>query len=153
MPDKMIIPDHVGYLTAFRAWKWTSMKDGRIILGSVAVQDEWKPLLRHEALCGDLRIDQSYHDNLLNCQCGIHSYKDMQNVLKQYGNPESYIYGEIALWGRIAIHELGYRAQYGYPLAILRLPGQDMKTLRAAANTYKVKVKGVPIMHNINLKG
>lgn len=57
---------------------------------------------------------------------GIHAYKTLVQPEKYgYQYPpethlkgEQFVYGQIALWGRVIEHEDGYRAQFGYPLKI-----------------------------------
>ena len=35
---------------------------------------------------------------------------------------EGWVVGEVALWGRVIEHTLGYRAEYAYPIRLFRPP-------------------------------
>ncbi|MEX0743797.1 MAG: hypothetical protein WD248_05495, partial [Actinomycetota bacterium] len=48
----------------------------------------------------------------LDCTCGIHATAEA-DLLRRTRDPA--VLGTIALWGRIAEHEHGLRAEYGYP--------------------------------------
>lgn len=48
----------------------------------------------------------------LDCTCGIHATAEV-DPLRRTRDPA--VLGTIALWGRIAEHEHGLRAEYGYP--------------------------------------
>lgn len=52
------------------------------------------------------------------CTCGIYAWKRLKNTEFSYGyNPNSVI-GVAAFWGRMQLHESGFRSQYARPLAI-----------------------------------
>lgn len=46
------------------------------------------------------------------CTCGIHATRTV-DLLRRTRTPA--VLGTVALWGRVAEHEHGYRAEYGYP--------------------------------------
>lgn len=48
------------------------------------------------------------------CSCGIYAYK---NSTAQIISNTCSVIGEVWLWGNVVEHELGYRAQFGYPKA------------------------------------
>jgi hypothetical protein len=56
---------------------------------------------------------------------GVHGWKTPEN-LDEYEQQLShlgrlFVRGTVELWGRVVQHEKGYRAQYGYPLALDRI--------------------------------
>jgi hypothetical protein len=54
----------------------------------------------------------------LTCTCGIYAYKEKPRLLREISDIHSglrLVYGEINLWGKVIEHEVGYRAQFGYP--------------------------------------
>ncbi len=57
----------------------------------------------------------------LRCACGTWAYKDRASV-KDCGidiaGPQSTVFGEVLGWGRIALHERGWRSQFAYPLSL-----------------------------------
>ena len=60
--------------------------------------------------------------NTKNC-IGIHAWKSMNQAVKYYSILErddslKYAIGQVYLWGKIAEHEDGYRAEYAYPRKI-----------------------------------
>ena len=55
--------------------------------------------------------------------------------------------GRVALWGRVIEHDHGYRAQYGYPLALWLAPtpgATSARTVRALAARYGVPTEPQP---------
>lgn len=108
------------YVTAWRVWRITGENDGKRELVSAAYgEHRWpggKPLEEAKPV-----PDRG--------QVGIHGFKESSNAWNVYGklrstnNPNSSaifvtVLGKVALWGTVIEHEIGYRAQYGYPLKI-----------------------------------
>lgn len=86
--------------------------------------DPAPPTKRHEAP----------HDD---CLCGIHAYS--QNVpLDPSDKP--YAAGEVSLWGKVIVHEHGFRAQYAYPKRLYVIDGGSRadKIAEALSWTYGV---------------
>ena len=71
---------------------------------------------------------------VLNPQTGVHAAKSFQDLVEH-----GVIYGVVALWGDIAEHEHGYRAQYGYPVALYKFPGQER--IEEIAANYSAEVR------------
>lgn len=74
--------------------------------------------------------------------CGIYAFKTREQLLDQLKNDwvwagygwsvglsARYVIGQIALWGRIAEHEHGYRAQFAYPHKFVWAHGVDLKEM------------------------
>jgi len=72
-------------IVAWRAWALTGHRDGT------------------ELLHGAPNVD---------CSCGLHGTHDVE-ILRRTRCPA--VLGRVAFWGRVIEHELGYRAQFGYP--------------------------------------
>lgn len=60
------------------------------------------------------------------CQCGWHAYKDLEAMaadpegpLRGAAVPYVHVVGVVALWGRVEVHEHGYRAQFSRPLGLV----------------------------------
>jgi hypothetical protein len=51
------------------------------------------------------------------CTCGIYAAKNLEH-LWQIGYGDRGISGETYLWGRVAEHKLGWRAQFAYPKSL-----------------------------------
>lgn len=109
LPEEHIVNAIVGY----RAWNVPLFVDE---LRSVAKQSKWKPYQRFEAECKEAQC------NGVSCSCGIYAFNKMELVQKEYTTQDRskrYVYGECHLWGRVLECKDGYRAQFGYPKALI----------------------------------
>lgn len=122
VPDTYIEP-----FTAYRAWNWTTDEGITSLNGAV-----WTPKVAFEAVCPhtvDLRSMQAAcstpeseefwqkQSHLVpepTCTCGMYAGINMQHLI-DIGYIERGIHGEVALWGRLYRHTLGWRAQFAYP--------------------------------------
>jgi hypothetical protein len=98
-------------ILAWRAWALTGRRDGtNLLLRPVAGRSRpWRPMEPSEAACKHARRHRSPH---LTCSCGLHGTHDVE-TLRRTRCPA--VLGRVAFWGRVIEHELGYRAQFGYP--------------------------------------
>jgi hypothetical protein len=98
-------------ILAWRAWALTGKRDGHdLLLRPVAGRSRpWKPLEPAEAACKQARLHGAPN---IDCSCGLHGTHNA-DILRRTRMPA--VLGRVALWGRVIEHELGYRAQYGYP--------------------------------------
>ena len=81
------------------------------ILASTFMIDVWPPGKAMTACCGA---------NML--RHGIHAFATPAQALAYMGEcrkPTRHVFGEVSLWGRVVIHERGFRAQWAYPKRIL----------------------------------
>lgn len=69
---------------------------------------------------------------ILRCRCGIYATKSL--VINSWLGRinDRFVYGRVALWGKVVEHTTGYRAQYAYPVSI---------SDRALADLYGVSVE------------
>jgi hypothetical protein len=96
---------------AWRAWALTGKRDGsELLLRPVAGRSRpWRPREVAEAACKHARLHAAPN---VDCSCGLHATHEAA-ILRRTRTPA--VLGRVALWGRIIEHELGYRAEYGYP--------------------------------------
>jgi hypothetical protein len=98
-------------ILAWRAWALTGRRDGTdLLLRPVAGRSRpWRPLEPAEAACKHARLHAAPN---VDCSCGLHGTHEAE-VLRHTRCPA--VFGRVALWGRVIEHDLGFRAQYGYP--------------------------------------
>jgi hypothetical protein len=155
-------PDLVGYITGLRAWRYVDSGNGWRLQSAVQAT-LWPPQEHLEAECLVLKITTPMgiytqpirtHPEpppIEGCKCGYWGLADYNKVYSQFGtrimkrvrpNPEQFVYGTIALWGRVLTGTEGWRAQYAYPLALVSeattLNNRGM--LSRLAETYGISV-------------
>jgi len=98
-------------ILAWRTWALTGRQDGTdLLMRPVAGRSRpWKPMQPVEAACKHARLHAAPH---VECTCGLHGTHEL-DILRRTRCPA--VLGRVAFWGRVIEHELGYRAQYGYP--------------------------------------
>jgi hypothetical protein len=119
----MSIPDLISPIIGYRAWQWDD-SGLRSFMGQ-----PWLPLQPLEAQCRTsvgaimpvpLETEPPAHRvPEMECSCGIYATKSL-NHLRQTGYycSRSAVYGEVYLWGSVVEHELGWRAQFAYPMSL-----------------------------------
>lgn len=133
-----MIPDYCNALIGYRVW---NVYNSGLITGQ-AHGDPWPPYEAMVGRCANMNgaghIDQDEWKAapVMDCTCGIYAFKDRTNA--QYrsafdvhpgnafngffsgkGYHEGQVWGSVSLWGRIIEHEIGYRAQFAYPLDLV----------------------------------
>jgi hypothetical protein len=98
-------------IIAWRTWQLSGRRDGsNLRLRPVAGHARpWAPQKPTEAVC---RLARMHVAPNVDCTCGLHATHD-PDPLRRTKSPA--VLGRVALWGRIVEHELGFRAQFGYP--------------------------------------
>ncbi|MBI3648396.1 MAG: hypothetical protein HY240_06580 [Actinobacteria bacterium] len=98
-------------IVAWRTWRLTGRRDGtNLRLRPVAGRAKpWAPERPTEAVC---RLGRMHVAPNVDCTCGLHATRE-PDLLRRTKSPG--VLGRVALWGRVVEHELGYRAQFGYP--------------------------------------
>lgn len=132
----------VDAITGYRTWIAMPRSEG-VFLRSVYTQTRWDVdmPLHEKCLCGSIHgctFGARIHT------CGIYAYRSSHEdeLLPWLGNQQ--VIGEVALWGKVRIHERGYRAEWAKIKAIYTRStlDDDQKSLRRrAAETY-----GVPLV-------
>jgi hypothetical protein len=144
-----VTADVAGPVRAWRWWAETSASPKRLYSIGIG-QLPWPPGIPMQAQClrHDISPDGDWqrhsHDApapVAGCTCGIWALKEP---------PSGGIVGEVALWGRVIEHALGYRAEYAYPIRLIwraptPMPGfprpvGELRRLERLADIY-----GVPL--------
>ncbi len=101
-------------IVAWRTWTLAGGKDASSVrlLPIAGDRKPWPPRRTASATCA-----RGHHQQIpdLACTCGLHAVPD-PDALRRTRDPA--VIGTVALWGRIAEHEFGYRAAFGYPQRI-----------------------------------
>jgi hypothetical protein len=82
-----------------------------LILVSTFMIDLWHPGKAMTACCGANTLRH-----------GIHAFATPEQAIEYMGEgrkPIRHVFGEVSLWGRVVVHERGYRAERAYPKRIL----------------------------------
>lgn len=133
-------PDVAEYIIAWRMWRYCyEYENGKkvIYLRSLGL---WPKRGKLVASCPNNNLDVPC-ENESSHHCGIYAYKSLFNTTKEFQTKRKqkiYVYGEVALWGKIVVHTLGYRAQFAYPL---RLYCDKKETTAVLASEY-----GIPLI-------
>ena len=89
----------------------------------------WPHRKKMTALCGGNPF-ASHEVPEPSCACGIYAYAKPDDSALQRDN--SFLWGEIAMWGEVLVCESGYRAEFAYPTALfmrkpLHTPGNERR--------------------------
>jgi hypothetical protein len=132
------IPDYISTITGYRAWQVDSC--GLKSLNHT----EWTPGEPLEAVC--LKQQFGHDCPAEGCTCGVYAARNANHLQNIGYLAEADVHGEVALWGTVVPHSLGYRAQYAYPKNLIikkhRLPFQQShcETFLAGMTAYGVPV-------------
>jgi hypothetical protein len=75
------------------------------------MRDHWMPGEDFTAYCEALGDGCPHCD----CVCGVYAFRKLRDLPPP---PALHVTGAVALWGRIAEHELAYRAEHARPIAL-----------------------------------
>jgi hypothetical protein len=75
----------------------------------------WPHRRKMQGLCGGNPF-ASHDVPEPSCACGIYAYDDPGNTSLTRDN--SFLWGEIAMWGEVLVCDTGYRAEFAYPTAL-----------------------------------
>lgn len=142
--DQLEYLDQPGYRSeCVVGWRvWRVVNDPFIPLQSTFMSSMWRPGQPMGACCSAKQLRH-----------GIHAY-DMRERAEEYWRSETqayfrstpFVFGEVNLWGRVVIHENGYRAQFAYPKRILvpvKYRGRDLVNMLRRA--YGIDVEWVDV--------
>lgn len=101
-----------GPVIAWRAWALSGHDETLLLRPVGRFVRPWPPRRAAEASCGHRRFHRSPS---LDCSCGIHATREIE-LLRRVRGPA--VVGNVALWGTIVEHALGYRARFAYPLQL-----------------------------------
>jgi hypothetical protein len=133
--DNIRVPDKIGETRkGWRAWK-IAMGNGEIFMRSINQREggddsetfRWRPreimTAKHVDNSTQKRVDDHPDSETPyeGCSCGIHAL-DTGLFLAKMGyvsfvgpNRSNYVWGELAMWGKIIEGKTGLKAQYAYP--------------------------------------
>lgn len=102
----------IGYLVGIRQWRFHGL------LLSICTDYLWGPWKAAEGDVATIEYAVSVIHGM-----GIYAVKQEHGELLGYEQAvgsikEPIVTGRVALWGRVAEHEKGYRAQYAYPISL-----------------------------------
>lgn len=118
----MAAPDYAEALIGWRVWCVVRF-GGRLRLASVIHDEVWPAGKELVARCRAAAPLEPHAAPAPDCNCGIHAARDPAAVwtyLRGRDEPGTVarVLGRVALWGDVVEHELGWRAQYAYPLEV-----------------------------------
>jgi len=108
------VPFAVDAADGWRAWSVIE-QDEDVWLSSLTRAEEWQPAMPFVATCARRRHPSPHRG----CSCGIYAAAKPEE-LAGLGRIAGAAIGQVSLWGRLAEHSRGYRAEIAYP-ARLRL--------------------------------
>lgn len=92
-------------IIAYRCWR----TEGDCLIPQNHTGEQYQPRKRMEAFCGKHVAPEP------DCQCGFYAFPDMESLFRNFNYTSGYVYARVALWGKVQVHQTGYRAQYMYP--------------------------------------
>jgi hypothetical protein len=100
------------------AWRTWNLAVSRGVFALLPVGDDRVPWPYRSQARARCTRHRTHHAPAAVCTCGLHGSKGIP-LLQRTRGPT--VIGRAALWGRVVEHELGYRAEFGYPqrLALL----------------------------------
>ena len=106
---------YLASVEAWRLWQWFGGS-----LHGIGLPLKWPAGVVNEAVCV-VRGHKTAPPHW-GCQCGFWGMKDEPfrlylAVILSMKFPHKLILGKVSLWGKVVVHEDGYRAQYAYPVS------------------------------------
>lgn len=129
------VEQKTGYIVGYRIWRFAYPH----FLSSMTASAVWVPLEKHVGI--NLSNLETMERRDFHGIYAFNSLRALQHNMQTYINIPEYVVGEIALWGRILKHQHGYRAEFGYPLCIYRVPGSNHQALSIIANAYRIPIQ------------
>ena len=140
--------DSLAHDQAVVGWRYWQLSTHGPVLRSVSHRRfEWAPGRPLRAWC----TAGGHAAPAERCNCGIYAARDL-DTLRGRGMclaPGGLVVGEVALWGRVASHEDGYRGELAYPrwLALVEdtVPQGSRAEVLEALAAYGVPVGTMPL--------
>lgn len=148
-----MIADYMEPITGYRAW---SVHHNGLLIGQ-SHAEPWPPYTPFVARCGHavsphhIREGQWIEAPLISCHCGIYAFNNtvmLEERIQADKNSwisgihtigeEAMVWGEVKLWGRVIVHQSGYRAEFAYPG---ELWCEDEKLCAKVASLYGVSCR------------
>lgn len=120
----------VDAVVGYRAWHVTIDRGVATMTAAVAKEWVWPKASPLKACCTPLEPIGRYLAARIGdhpaprsgCKCGIWAFDSPDKVAEVF-HDRVYLLGEVALWGKIKVHRLGYRAEYAQPIAVYEPSG------------------------------
>lgn len=122
-----MIPDYFEAITAYRCW---NVHDNGLLVGQNQ-GEPWPPYQAFLCRCGaasekHIKDGEFMPAPLWYCTCGIHAYTELEAAEARtkanswvWGfntiGSGAVVWGEVKIWGKVIVHAIGYRAEFGYP--------------------------------------
>jgi hypothetical protein len=102
-------------MVGWRVWRLADPRLREGALMSTFMTSIWPAGAAMKACCGS---------DTAGLRHGIHAFADRGQAEEYFddqsrGKTTPHVLGKVALWGRVVIHERGYRAQFAYPQTLL----------------------------------
>ena len=136
-------------LLGWRVWLLLETDEG-VRLSSVVYRELWPVRAPAQVRCVEGRCLGATWPNVGH-SCGIHAFKERAQALDFPAHweavrvplarfPDTYVVGQVSLWGRVSEHEAGYRAQYAYPYSLV-VPARLEAMASGLRSAYRVDVE------------
>lgn len=103
----------------FRSWK---LNAGLIALSGRIVPVQWEFRKATQAHCHEgffKKAETGEHKSPdAACTCGLYSYHSLEILEDRQIGSERAVMGAVAAWGKICVHEQGFKAEYSRPLCL-----------------------------------
>lgn len=121
-PGEDVTPDIAEPIIGLRAWTLRGGFLGSSYPGRYRLGVHWPAREKFTANCEqDVRFslyEKSHAAPAEKCSCGI--YACQRELEIQYSADSGpFVWGRVALWGRVVEHGRGWRAQYAYPVSLV----------------------------------
>lgn len=122
--DDESTPLLAGTIHGIRAWQLMVDGDsGRDLLAAIAGDVVWPRRRPMRALCvPDGAVEPGHEVPEPGCSCGIyahHPFRASSLVVECHDDDHSRVLGVVEAWGRLEVHELGFRAAHARPHTLL----------------------------------
>ena len=140
MPAKELsLPISTQYdaIVAWRVWRISAEN----LLQSVFMADIWPAGQAIKACCADSELRHGIHAFAATEQCEARALAAAY-MTEQSRGPKyvAFVLGEVSLWGRVVVHQAGYRAAYAYPRSLL-VPSNAYDLASSLRRAYGVEVE------------
>ena len=138
-------PFFAGTIEGVRAWNLSEDLElrGRGVGSSQVWAPDGSPT---EAVC----LDEDHAAPNAACGCGLYALHPQARI-SEWVDPflSSGVAGVVEAWGRIELHEVGFRAQFSRPKLLFEpathlISGKELSTIHATAHRYRVPVVQLP---------
>ena len=135
----------------FRVWRIDEMLTGprlasphryAVWLPGVALKAECQDESGAPAVAKPHRKQPELTPPIEDCMCGIYAYHEANQMIEAITS--RLVGGAVLAWGRLTIHQEGFRSEFARPLALCYpptfLPGSVASSLARLANVYSLPV-------------